>query len=170
MISLFAVILFVGGVNSRAYFDLSSNSLNSESSDEYLDFFTPVDAGGYHSVPSALGDLERQWREIQWPTERELKKRSKPFTVNVEGIVGTGKSTFLRFFKVKLPELVLSNFDESAISTISASQPRWCHSRASQEMDQFEWYGFASACLWRSQALGHDSGSTLSTLFKPTVT
>lgn len=44
--------------------------------------------------------MERQWEDLKFPNLRDFKRRRKPFTVNVEGIVGTGKSTFLRYFRV----------------------------------------------------------------------
>ena len=45
-------------------------------------------------------------QNLRLPSYRELRKRKRPFTLFVEGIVGTGKSTFLEpfqvsFFKVK---------------------------------------------------------------------
>ena len=44
--------------------------------------------------------MERQWEDLKFPNLRDFQRRRKPFTVNVEGIVGTGKSTFLRYFRV----------------------------------------------------------------------
>jgi len=46
-----------------------------------------------------LKAIEAQWADLEFPATRDFRQRSKPFTVNVEGIVGTGKSTFLNFFK-----------------------------------------------------------------------
>lgn len=46
-----------------------------------------------------LEQIEKQWENLEFPSLKEFRRRKKPFTVNVEGIVGTGKSTFLRFFK-----------------------------------------------------------------------
>jgi len=40
--------------------------------------------------------------QMTMPSYRELKRRKRPFTIFVEGIVGTGKSTFLEPFKVSL--------------------------------------------------------------------
>ena len=37
---------------------------------------------------------------IQPPNWKEIKHRRKPFTIFVEGIVGTGKTTFLQSFQV----------------------------------------------------------------------
>ena len=37
---------------------------------------------------------------LRLPSYRELRKRKRPFTIFVEGIVGTGKSTFLEPFQV----------------------------------------------------------------------
>ena len=47
-----------------------------------------------------LEEMERQWEDLKFPNLRDFQRRRKPFTVNVEGIVGTGKSTFLRYFRV----------------------------------------------------------------------
>ena len=38
---------------------------------------------------------------IQPPNWKEIKHRRKPFTIFVEGIVGTGKTTFLQSFQVQ---------------------------------------------------------------------
>ena len=37
---------------------------------------------------------------IQPPNWKDIKHRRKPFTIFVEGIVGTGKTTFLQSFQV----------------------------------------------------------------------
>ena len=37
--------------------------------------------------------------QIRIPTWREMRNRRKPFTIFAEGIVGTGKSTFLKAFE-----------------------------------------------------------------------
>lgn len=46
-----------------------------------------------------LEELEKQWMDLKFPDVRDFKRRRKPYTINVEGIVGTGKSTFLRYFR-----------------------------------------------------------------------
>ena len=47
-----------------------------------------------------LSYYEEQWKDLKFPEMREFRRRRKPYTINVEGIVGTGKSTFLEFFEV----------------------------------------------------------------------
>jgi len=56
---------------------------------------------GATSTGTSLRDVDRQWSRFRFPDAERLSSRATPFTVNVEGIVGTGKSTFLNYFKVK---------------------------------------------------------------------
>nr|ACO10333.1 Thymidine kinase 2, mitochondrial precursor [Caligus rogercresseyi] len=46
------------------------------------------------------GELRAEWdRRIIFPPVEEMLSRNKPFIINVEGIVGTGKTTFLDYMK-----------------------------------------------------------------------
>lgn len=52
-----------------------------------------------HTESDIVASYERQWAELEFPSPGDFKlRRGKPFTVNVEGIVGTGKSTLLQSF------------------------------------------------------------------------
>ena len=44
-------------------------------------------------------NAERIINQIRIPSWKDLRLRKKPFTIFVEGIVGTGKSTFLKAFE-----------------------------------------------------------------------
>merc|ERR1712168_222683 len=60
--------------------------LGSEPSRPLIVYLTPENA-------------ERIINSIEIPSWKELRNRKKPFTIFVEGIVGTGKSTFLKAFE-----------------------------------------------------------------------
>ena len=50
-----------------------------------------------------VSHYEREFSSLEFPqlsSAHLYRRRSRPFTINVEGIVGTGKSTFLTFFQV----------------------------------------------------------------------
>ena len=55
-------------------------------------------------------NIDQVIEQFTVPSHRELKRRKRPFTIFVEGIVGTGKSTFLEPFTVSL-NLRLREFD-----------------------------------------------------------
>ncbi len=47
-----------------------------------------------------MASYRQKFDSLRFPGAEELRSRvGRPFTVNVEGIVGTGKSTFLKFFE-----------------------------------------------------------------------
>ncbi len=48
-----------------------------------------------------MADLEQQLSLMDFPSKEDLSGRDFPFSVDIEGIVGTGKSTCLNFFKVR---------------------------------------------------------------------
>eukprot|EP00095_Tigriopus_kingsejongensis_P003612 maker-scaffold49_size462716-snap-gene-1.18 protein:Tk03612 transcript:maker-scaffold49_size462716-snap-gene-1.18-mRNA-1 annotation:"thymidine kinase mitochondrial precursor" len=47
----------------------------------------------------SYSELEYKWDDIEFPHIKDFRRRRKPFTINVEGIIGTGKSTFLKSFE-----------------------------------------------------------------------
>jgi len=52
------------------------------------------------SEEDIVSHYEQQFSDLTFPSPGDFKlRRGKPFTVNVEGIVGTGKSTLLRYFQ-----------------------------------------------------------------------
>ncbi len=48
----------------------------------------------------SISDLDAQLARMEFPSKEALVRRGRPFSVDVEGIVGTGKSTCLNFFRV----------------------------------------------------------------------
>ena len=57
---------------------------------------------GYYAEDEVVSYYEGQFASLEFPqlSSHLYRRRSRPFTINVEGIVGTGKSTFLTFFEV----------------------------------------------------------------------
>ena len=58
----------------------------------YEDPLSPI-----YITPENIDDV---LKSLSFPSMHTLKERKKPFSFNVEGIVGTGKSTLLSAFKV----------------------------------------------------------------------
>jgi len=61
---------------------------------------------GYSDEDKVVSHYEEQFASLEFPqlSSHLYRRRSRPFTINVEGIVGTGKSTFLTFFQ-RLPNI-----------------------------------------------------------------
>ena len=60
----------------------------------YEDPLSPI-----YITPENIDDV---LKTLSFPSMHTLKERKKPFSFNVEGIVGTGKSTLLSAFKVRI--------------------------------------------------------------------
>ena len=60
----------------------------------YEDPLSPI-----YITPENIDDV---LKSLSFPSMQTLKERKKPFSFNVEGIVGTGKSTLLSAFKVQI--------------------------------------------------------------------
>ncbi|XP_040563576.1 deoxynucleoside kinase [Lepeophtheirus salmonis] len=59
-----------------------------------------IDGSPGLNISDYEGEVESEWNEkIIFPSAEEMISRNKPYIINVEGIVGTGKSTFLNYMK-----------------------------------------------------------------------
>ncbi|CAB4060428.1 unnamed protein product [Lepeophtheirus salmonis] len=59
-----------------------------------------IDGSPGLNISDYEGEVEAEWNEkIIFPSAEEMISRNKPYIINVEGIVGTGKSTFLNYMK-----------------------------------------------------------------------
>jgi polynucleotide 5'-kinase involved in rRNA processing len=65
-----------------------------------------IDCFIFSDDSAVVSEYVRLFSSVEFPSSsssdlKGLRAKGRPFTVNVEGIVGTGKSTLLEFFKVR---------------------------------------------------------------------